>query len=297
MVDPGVCPQRGYRPRPRVDRAVGPLSMSQGKSRFLPRFPRLSRVLIPYSKSPMETAAESRTNAKERRRQGRRQQRLLLSCSECRKRKIGCDRSKPCNGCVRSNRVDRCQYDTSSAPEGTSSIPGQIVFSAVPKTQQTAQLQPQPRSVSARESVSALSWSGSEDDQSREQPSLAAAVVPPTPAPKLLQQDDVASPLHLFWHGSRGVDQYVSPFDRKTISVPKEVVFGENDATVYWGRSHETNFVPRVSESPTMTSMKRLIRLSFSRARLNVLPIDHRHDELLAQVRRCINSLSRRAPD
>lgn len=215
------------------------------------------------------TPAEPRASTRERRRQGqgRRQQRLLLSCSECRKRKIGCDRSKPCLACVRSNRIERCHYDTSSAPEGASAIPGQIVFSAVPKATQLAArpqlIQQQPRSASARESVSALSWSESDDaDQVREHRSLTAAV-PPTPAPKVLQPqsqsqsqlqspaaaaaDDVASPLQLFWHGSRGVDQYVSPFDRKTVSVPKEVIFGENDATVYWGRSHETNFVPRVS--------------------------------------------------
>lgn len=233
--------------------------MSQGKSQFPPRSPRLSRISIPYSKSPMETSAGPRTDARERRRHGRRQQRLLLSCSECRKRKIGCDRSKPCLACVRSNRVEQCQYDTSSAPEGTSTIPGQIVFSAVPKThQQPAQTrpqpqpQPQPRSVSAsaRESLSALSWSGSEDGQPGDHPSRAAAV-PPSPVPKVQPPDDVASPLQLFWHGSRGVDQYVSPFDRKTVSVPKEVVFGEGDATVYWGRSHETNFIPRVSNCPS----------------------------------------------
>ncbi|ROW01090.1 hypothetical protein VSDG_02889 [Cytospora chrysosperma] len=202
----------------------------------------------------METAAELRTDAKERRRHGRRQQRLLLSCSECRKRKIGCDRSKPCLACVRSNRVERCQYDASSAPEGTSTIPGQIVFSAVPKAhQQKVQPQPPPRSVSASaaESLSALSWSGSEDGQLRDQPSRAAAVQPVT-VPKVQPPEDVASPLQLFWHGSRGVDQYVSPFDRKTVSVPKEVVFGEGDATVYWGRSHETNFIPRITD---MTSL------------------------------------------
>lgn len=234
----------------------------------------------------METAAELRTDAKERRRHGRRQQRLLLSCSECRKRKIGCDRSKPCLACVRSNRVERCQYDASSAPEGTSTIPGQIVFSAVPKAhQQKVQPQPPPRSVSASaaESLSALSWSGSEDGQLRDQPSRAAAVQPVT-VPKVQPPEDVASPLQLFWHGSRGVDQYVSPFDRKTVSVPKEVVFGEGDATVYWGRSHETNFIPRVSNCPMEMRLKRFRRLSCSGAQLKMWLLDHRHDEPLAQI-------------
>lgn len=58
---------------------------------------------------------------------------------------------------------------------------------------------------------------------------------------------DAIPPLRQFWHGTKAGDQYVSPFDRRTITVPKEVVFGDNDATVFWGRSHEANFVPRVS--------------------------------------------------
>lgn len=34
--------------------------------------------------------------------------------------------------------------------------------------------------------------------------------------------------------------------------VPKEVVFGEDDATVFWGRSHEANFVPRITDMTTL---------------------------------------------
>lgn len=34
--------------------------------------------------------------------------------------------------------------------------------------------------------------------------------------------------------------------------VPKEVIFGEEDRTVFWGRSHEANFVPRITDMTTM---------------------------------------------
>lgn len=39
--------------------------------------------------------------------------------------------------------------------------------------------------------------------------------------------------------------------------MPKEVVFGDNDATVFWGRSHEANFVPRITDMTT--SLLRLV--------------------------------------
>lgn len=63
---------------------------------------------------------------------------------------------------------------------------------------------------------------------------------------------DVIPTLRQFWHGSRAGDHYVSPFDGRAIVVPKEVVFGEDDATVFWGRSHEANFVPRITDMTTM---------------------------------------------
>lgn len=34
--------------------------------------------------------------------------------------------------------------------------------------------------------------------------------------------------------------------------VPKEVLFGEEDATVFWGRTHEANFVPRITDMTTI---------------------------------------------
>ena len=52
----------------------------------------------------------------------------------------------------------------------------------------------------------------------------------------------------MLWHGSRSMDTYIEPVHGRPISTPKEVMFGENDATIYWGRSHETNFVPRITD-------------------------------------------------
>lgn len=73
-----------------------------------------------------------------------------------------------------------------------------------------------------------------------------------TPAVAGEEQEDGISPLRQFWHGSRAGDRYVSPFDGQAVVVPKEVVFGEDDAVVYWGRSHEANFVPRITDMTTL---------------------------------------------
>lgn len=62
----------------------------------------------------------------------------------------------------------------------------------------------------------------------------------------------VIAPLRQFWHGSGAGDEYVSPFNGRKMAVPKEVMFGEDEATVFWGRSHEANFVPRITDMLTM---------------------------------------------
>lgn len=42
----------------------------------------------------------------------RQRQRLRLSCWECRRRKLSCDRGSPCNRCVKSGTPNRCLYET-----------------------------------------------------------------------------------------------------------------------------------------------------------------------------------------
>ncbi|KAL7626427.1 hypothetical protein AAE478_003199 [Parahypoxylon ruwenzoriense] len=50
---------------------------------------------------------------------GRRQKyrkRLQLSCGECRKKKLSCDRKLPCQRCVRSGRPEQCSFETGTRP-------------------------------------------------------------------------------------------------------------------------------------------------------------------------------------
>lgn len=41
-----------------------------------------------------------------------RRKRLQLSCGECRKKKLSCDRAFPCRRCVRTGRSDQCSFET-----------------------------------------------------------------------------------------------------------------------------------------------------------------------------------------
>lgn len=124
-------------------------------------------------------------------------------------------------------------YDYAPALEGRAAVPGQLVFEASPALPQ------QQRAVNAGPAASA----SAHEVQSR--------ILPNAAGEDATNGEEVA-PLRQFWHGSRAGDQYLSPFDQRAIVVPKEVVFGEDDATVFWGRSHEANFVPRITDMTTM---------------------------------------------
>jgi hypothetical protein len=50
-----------------------------------------------------------RYNMEEPRKQ--RRQRAVLSCNDCRRRKLKCDRELPCNRCVKGNVADQCAYE------------------------------------------------------------------------------------------------------------------------------------------------------------------------------------------
>lgn len=41
----------------------------------------------------------------------RKRQRVRLSCLECRRRKLSCDREFPCSRCLQSGTADRCEYE------------------------------------------------------------------------------------------------------------------------------------------------------------------------------------------
>ncbi|KAJ2894002.1 C6 zinc finger domain-containing protein [Zalerion maritima] len=49
----------------------------------------------------------------------RKRQRVRLSCLECRRRKLSCDRAFPCERCVKSGTPDQCSYESKPGPPGT----------------------------------------------------------------------------------------------------------------------------------------------------------------------------------
>jgi hypothetical protein len=55
----------------------------------------------------------------------RKRQRVRLSCLECRRRKLSCDRGFPCDRCVRSGTPERCSYETKagSVVNASSGVP------------------------------------------------------------------------------------------------------------------------------------------------------------------------------
>lgn len=46
----------------------------------------------------------------------KRRRRQALSCTECKRRKIKCDRSQPCTPCARRGETDKCQWHASEPP-------------------------------------------------------------------------------------------------------------------------------------------------------------------------------------
>ena len=64
-----------------------------------------------------ESEGDSRTNDQDDHGDGdeqpaRKRQRVRLSCLECRRRKLSCDRGFPCERCIKSGTPDRCSYES-----------------------------------------------------------------------------------------------------------------------------------------------------------------------------------------
>jgi len=49
--------------------------------------------------------------------------RPVISCLECRRKKLKCDRTQPCQQCVKSGRPERCSYQAGQEPDGSASGP------------------------------------------------------------------------------------------------------------------------------------------------------------------------------
>lgn len=52
----------------------------------------------------------------------RKRQRVRLSCLECRRRKLSCDRELPCSRCIQSGTPEKCEYE--ARPGFTTNKPG-----------------------------------------------------------------------------------------------------------------------------------------------------------------------------
>ncbi len=51
-----------------------------------------------------------------------RRQRAVLSCNDCRRRKLKCDRELPCNRCISGDIADQCAY----GPEAHATVPATL---------------------------------------------------------------------------------------------------------------------------------------------------------------------------
>lgn len=64
------------------------------------------------SESPSATTEHGEGGERGRGEPPRKRQRVRLSCLECRRRKLSCDREFPCSRCLQSGTPDRCEYET-----------------------------------------------------------------------------------------------------------------------------------------------------------------------------------------
>lgn len=54
--------------------------------------------------------------------------RPVISCLECRRKKLKCDRTQPCQQCVKIGRPSRCEYQTGQEPEPSADYqPGPLI--------------------------------------------------------------------------------------------------------------------------------------------------------------------------
>lgn len=54
----------------------------------------------------------------------RKRRRIIISCTECHRRKQKCDRSLPCTNCVSRNKQDACRYETGAPTAKAAQEPG-----------------------------------------------------------------------------------------------------------------------------------------------------------------------------
>lgn len=75
-----------------------------------------------------ESDADSSTHGRADQPPARKRQRVRLSCLECRRRKLSCDRGFPCERCIKSGTPDRCSYEsrTGEVVNASAGVPPQF---------------------------------------------------------------------------------------------------------------------------------------------------------------------------
>ncbi|KHN98214.1 C6 zinc finger domain containing protein [Metarhizium album ARSEF 1941] len=102
-----------------------------------------------------ESDAGSRTNGDGDQPPARKRQRVRLSCLECRRRKLSCDRGFPCERCIKSGTPDRCSYESRN---------GEVVSASSGVPPPFAQLDPRRFGIGGGDGTSGFS---SRDDHER----------------------------------------------------------------------------------------------------------------------------------
>lgn len=167
----------------------------------------------------------------------KRGQRPSQVCADCRRRKLRCDRSMPCGQCVKSGRTDYCRYTVDDARPGKRGL----VKTRVSESRTLGG--PTAAGIVASQNSLQKERFLSEDGPS---PSLSSEPNSNIPSEDGSEQDLVWTYL---WYGSYAVDRFTEPFEGKTLSLPSEVLQGENESTAYYGRSHGAILLADVSPS------------------------------------------------
>ncbi|KAG5728131.1 hypothetical protein E4T56_gene19275 [Termitomyces sp. T112] len=86
--------------------------MYSAPSQFVPQPSPSDRSLLGSRKSPEISALDSEPDLGEQSREPpkKKRRRQALSCTECKRRKIKCDRTQPCTPCTRRGEQSRCQW-------------------------------------------------------------------------------------------------------------------------------------------------------------------------------------------
>lgn len=73
---------------------------------------RADRSQTPESEGGLDGAPSQNGSNGDHGQPARKRQRVRLSCLECRRRKLSCDRGFPCERCIKSGTPDRCSYES-----------------------------------------------------------------------------------------------------------------------------------------------------------------------------------------